>query len=167
MSVEIERKFLVASYPSSEAWPVPYTDSSILQTYLVASPGVTSERVRSRTSLQDGSCVYTHTKKVRLDAGIHNEDEVVVDFSTYQRLIGNADPALMSIVKTRRVFQWAGVTFELDIFEVFHKGLILLEVELPAMDFPVELPPFVQVLREGTQDREYTNAALARKGHWP
>lgn len=167
MAIEIERKFLVASYPLSTEWPVPYTDSSIMQTYLVASSGVTSERVRSRTSLEDGSCVYTHTKKVRLDAGVHQEDEVVVDYTAYQRLLAGADPEMMSIVKTRRVFAWAGTTFELDIFEVFHKGLALLEVELPTMDTPVEMPPFVQILREVTQDSGYTNAALARKGMWP
>lgn len=167
MGIEIERKFLVASYPPAEAWPGPYTDTSIMQTYLVASPGVTSERVRSRTTLDGSSCVYTHTKKVRIDAGVHQEDEVVVDFATYQRLIGGADPAMMSIVKTRRVFPWAGATFELDIFEVFHKGLVLLEIELPTADTLVEMPPFVQIVREVTQEPEFTNAALARKGRWP
>jgi CYTH domain-containing protein len=163
MATEIERKFLVGSVP--DVWPVPYEDFVIVQAYLVPlDPAVTSERVRSRTRLPDGDPVYTHTKKVRLGDGVHEEDERNVDIERYVKLLCRRDVTMQTISKMRRVFDWAGRTFELDYFDPPLVGLGILEVELPAMDAPVELPPFVAVVREVTTERDYTNAAIARSG---
>jgi CYTH domain-containing protein len=163
MPLEIERKFLVASQP--DVWPVPYVDSDIVQVYLVPKdPRVTSERVRLRTpATGNGPPVYTHTKKVRVDAGIHEEDEQVITKDEFIFLGNRSDPEMYPISKRRRVFEWAGHTFELDMFSAPHVGLEVMEVELPSMDTPVELPPFIGIVREVTTEREYTNAALARK----
>lgn len=166
MPLEIERKFLLAALPSD--WPVPFVDSHLVQAYLVPrDKRTTSERVRTRIPTDGGPCVYTHTKKVRVSDGVHEEDEREVSKASYNRLLKRADPAMVPISKVRRVFDWAGQTFELDVFSGPHTGLIVMEVELPSEDTPVTLPPWLNITREVTTERDFTNAAMARKGRWP
>lgn len=169
---EIERKFLVDSekMPPLTDWPVPFTEHYIVQSYLVPLKGdkrTTSERVRQCIPLDGGPCIFTHTKKVRIGDGDHEENERVISKSVRSMLLKRADPTMLAIVKMRRVFEYAGWKFELDSFHPPFEGLEILEVELPSMDAEVQLPPFIPILREVTTEREYTNAALSRKGRWP
>ena len=166
MPLEIERKFLVASAPME--WPVHYKDSNIVQVYLnPRDKRVTSERVRMRIPFDGGPVVYTHTKKVRVTDGVHEEDEREISKRSYTRLLARGFYPPRIISKTRRVFDCAGHTFELDTFIDPLRGLMILEVELPSMDTPVELPPFLSIVREVTTEPKYTNAALARNGLQP
>ena len=163
MSLEIERKFLVASVP--DVWPVPFKDISIYQAYLMPRDSrVSSERVRNSRPLSSGLSVYTHTTKIRLADGVHEEHEKEVPLSSYSRLLARGHSPARVIQKTRRVFDWAGHTFELDIFEGSLHRIVILEVELPTMDTPVELPPFIEIVREVTSESGYTNAAMASRG---
>lgn len=163
MPLEIERKYLVASVP--DVWPVPFKDISIYQTYLrPRDPKVSSERVRNSRPVGSERSMYTHTTKIRLADGVHEEHERKVSLSSYTRLLARGHSPTSVIQKTRRVFDWAGRTFELDIFDGSLYGVIILEVELPAMDTPVELPPFIEIVREVTSVADYTNAAMASRG---
>lgn len=169
MPLEIERKFLVDSkrLTATVDWPVPFTTSHILQTYLVPLGGkVSSERVRQRIPTDGGPCTYTHTKKRRVDDGVHHEDEREVSRRSYNRLLKRADPKMVTISKVRWVFDWIGWTWEMDIFATPHEGLVLLEIELPYVGVEFPIPPFVPVIREVTRERDYSNAALARAGKW-
>lgn len=173
MPLEIERKFLVdaSRLPPLDAWPVPFEASYIVQSYLKAKDSkVSSERVRQRIPTDGGPCKYTHTKKVRVDDGVHHEDECEVSKRSYNRLLKRADPSMVVISKVRRVFGWPGDgkdwIFELDFFSAPHDGLVLLEIELPYVGTDFPMPPFIPVVREVTKERGYSNAALARAGKW-
>jgi CYTH domain-containing protein len=76
-------------------------------------------------------------------------------------LLARRDPERGTIRKTRHVFSYGGRVFELDVFER-PPDIVLLEVELPSEDAPVELPPF-DGLREVSGDDRYSNAELARQ----
>lgn len=166
MPLEIERKFLVA--PTPIEWPVPYADSNIVQVYLEPRDArVTSERVRMRIPFDGGETVYTHTKKVHIADGVHEETERTISKRSYGRFLARGFHPGRIICKRRRVFDWAGHTFELDTFYAPFHSLVILEVEFPSMDTAVVLPPFISIVREVTTERELTNAALASKGYWP
>jgi len=64
------------------------------------------------------------------------------------------------IEKTRYRVPFGGLTWEVDEFTGENKGLIVAEVELPAADTPVKLPPWVG--KDVTNDPRYFNAELSK-----
>lgn len=150
--LEIERKFLIR-YP---ALPIPGEVSceAIEQAYL-KTPLNLSERVRAR-----GGRFY-HTVKRHVSGACAEEREVEITRAEYLGYLKRRDPLCAVIRKTRRVFLYQGQTFELDLFP-FWNDRALLEIELPAEDTPVTLPPFLHLIREVTQDPRYKNHAIAQ-----
>jgi CYTH domain-containing protein len=61
------------------------------------------------------------------------------------------------------VFLWSNLYFEWDIFKHPRAGLELLEVEVDAIDGSIQLPPFLSIEREVTQDKAYANHTIALK----
>ena len=133
--------------------------SRIRQTYLLAEPG-TTERVRMR-SAGDTVC-YTHTIKRKLSAMRRLEDEQEIGSEEYQRLLERADPERNTIEKERWVLPYLGQNFEIDVFP-FWKNQAYLELELRDETQEIIFPPEITILREVTEDKRYTNAALARQ----
>jgi CYTH domain-containing protein/predicted ATPase len=156
---EIERKFLLRSGAGQEV-PVRYEECEIEQTYLLAADEWEA-RVRRRG--QHGSYTYTHTLKRPVAPGRRVEIEHQISGREYIALLSQRDPARHTVRKRRRVFLWANQYFEWDVFLDPRPGLQLLEVEVDAVDAPVELPPFLPVEREVTLDEQYANHALAMK----
>lgn len=157
---EIERKFLVSVIPPDSEWIVPYRDSEIEQTYLLSSNPEQTIRVRKRGS--NGSYTYTQTIKYPPKDGQRIEIEKNIRGRDYLNLLLEKDPTRQSIKKTRRTFLWKNHYFELDLFRQ-PSDLILLEVELLHIDEEVELPPFLEIVREVTEEKEYQNSHLALK----
>jgi CYTH domain-containing protein len=77
-------------------------------------------------------------------------------------LLAQADSARRPIKKRRRVFLWANQYFEWDIFVDSSPGLELLVVELDTLDASVEMPSFLDIEREVTDDPAFNNHAIAR-----
>ena len=159
MSSEIERKFVLDERPALGTPPLDGARKlAIEQTYLLRDRG--TERVR--LVREDGRPErYVHTTKRRISALTREEEEREVDRDEYLLLLERRDPGRGTIRKIRYVFPYAGRVFELDVFEQ-PPGIVLLEVELPSEDAPVELPPF-DGLREVSGDERYSNAELARQ----
>ena len=156
---EIERKWLIARPDEALLAAQPDASSSqIVQTYLTAPDGI-SRRVRART--QDGLTVYTTTEKRRIDAMTAEENERTITADTYAALLHEADPACRPIAKTRWRIPYAGHLLEIDLYP-FWRAQAVLEIELPASDAAVSLPPYLHILREVTGDRTYSNHALSR-----
>ncbi len=160
LPLEIERKFLIEYPDLKELERLSGGNfSDISQTYLVGEKG-TSERVRLRT--RDGVTVYTHNTKIKLSSmkRIEFEDEVSED--EYRELLKRADPNCRTIKKVRYCVPHGGFTFEIDVFP-FWSDKAFMEVEMPSEDTSVDLPNFVKIIREVTDDNRYTNHALAIK----
>lgn len=167
--LEQERKFLIKLPLSQEAKEIIIDKADapahIVQTYLQVKDGV-SERIRMVSVEMWGRTMaphYYHTTKKFISPGVCQEDEEQITRDEYQRLLATADPSLDDIVKTRYYVTWVGMLFELDLFHAQHDDLAILEIELIDMEAAVELPPFLEVIREVTAEKEYSNAALATK----
>lgn len=154
---EIERKFLIA-YPDL-AWLSRAAErTEITQTYLLDDGSGFSERVRRRG--RDGAFTYTHTRKKKLNARRRIELEEEISREDYERLLRRADPARRTIEKTRYCLPANGKILEIDVFPFWHKQAFL-EIELNDEAESFLWPEKLCCLREITEDRRYTNAALA------
>lgn len=157
---ETERKFLIEKPELSYLLALPGAEATeILQTYLLADPGVTA-RVRRREG--SAGVVYTATEKRRLSAMTAMEDERELTEAEYRTLLLRADPALLPIKKTRVTLPHGDLLLEIDLYP-FWKRTAVLEVELPSEDTPLTLPPFLTLLREVTDDLAYKNVSLAAR----
>lgn len=155
---EIERRFLI-KYPDGDILSLCYDVSDIVQTYLKSENGVT-ERVRMRASAD--TCVYTHTLKRKVNDIRRYEDEREISAEEYQKLLLNADPGRKTIFKKRCCIEYDGKIFEIDLFS-FWNDRAIMEVELIDETESVTLPPEIDVIREISGDKRYTNAALAKE----
>jgi adenylate cyclase len=147
MGVEIERRFLVAS----DAWrDAALGRQRLVQGYLAREDGV-SVRLR----LNGSGARLT----IKGPGGLSRpEFEYNVPRDDAQQMIEQLC-AGRSLAKTRHIVPHGGLRWEVDVFEGVLAGLVIAEVELPAPDHPVALPPWVG--REITGDHRYANAVLA------
>jgi len=161
--IETERKFLVELPVRPEIWTVPNRLVKITQAYLAQERVGAVERIRSQED--DGSVSLILCMKEHLSSGSNRETEVTITPTEYLALQERIDPQRSMIKKERYVFNWAGRTFELDIFSQPSVPFAMLEVELGSIDEEVELPPFLQIVQEVTGDPAFSNHAIA-KGLW-
>ena len=156
---EIERKFLIRR--PSEAWLSANAErSDIEQTYLVRPDGGGRARVRKRsTSL---STIYTHTVKHRVNDLRALELEEEIDEDEYRLLLRQADPKRRTIFKSRYCLPFGGHVFEIDVFP-FWPDQALMEIELDCEEQNFAMPEGIDVIREVTADKNYSNASLARQ----
>jgi CYTH domain-containing protein/predicted ATPase len=155
---EIERRFLVRRSPKTDAMPVRFEECDIEQIYLLSPEGL---EVRLRRRGQNGSYTYTHTVRKPVAAGQRVEIKHQIMGREYLSLLAQADPARRPIRKRRRVFLWRNQYFELDTFIDPRPGLELLELELEDIKSRIDLPPFIEIEREVTDDPLYYNRTIA------
>ncbi len=161
--LEIERRYLIRLPDEGLLDSLARRRDWIEQTYLSAEAGV-AERVRVRRP-PGGEPGYTHTVKRRRSALVREETEREIGPEEYAALLLRRDPELRTVVKTRWCVPFAGHTLEIDRFP-FWSDRALLEVELGEEGESVTLPPWLEVLREVTEDGRYTNRSLAREVPW-
>jgi adenylate cyclase len=149
MPVEIERKFLV----TGDGWqPLSRSSERLLQGYLSRGDRVT---VRVR---QAGMKAFLTVKG---EGGLARaEFEYEIPLAHAQAMLSElCDPPL--IEKIRHEVHFAGLLWQIDVFEGEHAGLVLAEIELTSPDQPLELPPWLG--EEVTGDPRYFNANLAAR----
>lgn len=166
---ESERKFLI-KFPTSwsalsEMFDQLIDVKRIWQTYLQAEGDESSARVRKTVEglTGDTDTVYHYNQKEFVEAGVHNETEHEITKSQYEKALKRADPKKAEVSKTRFVFKYNDQVFELDVFKGPLKGLGILEIELDDIKDTVEIPSFLKVIKEVTEDKKYTNYFLADK----
>lgn len=165
----IERKFLLHRRPDFHnpllMQPVPIL---IEQIYLISKP-MEEIRIRKR-SLRREDPIYYRTHRVNIGHGKRQETEEVISAKEYNQLKVFRDPFKRVIKKRRYCFIHNNQYFELDIFPADkarnrNRELCLLEIKLTEENDKVEIPPFLNVLKEVTGYKKYTNAQLASL--WP
>ena len=149
--IEIERKFLVSS---TEFFALADSKVYIKQGYLSKDPHRTV-----RVRIKDERAFLT-IKGISSESGMSRfewEKEIALEEGeTLMRL------CLPSIIeKTRFIVPQGTLTFEVDVFEREHKGLILAEIELPSEKTTINLPPWIG--KEVTGDKRYYNSYLSSK----
>ena len=118
-----------------------------------------THRIRSR--IYPDRAVYTETKKVRIDKMSAYEDECEISESEFFEKSKKMDTATRPIIKTRYTFLYNGVTVEIDVYPEW-KRCAIMEIELEKREESVEIPDFIEIIRDVTGDKAYSNAAMAR-----
>lgn len=149
--VEIERKYLLSALPRL---PAGATTLEIEQGWI---PGTRIlERLRCTRSPQG----VRHFRTIKLGTGIRRvEVEEEIPAELFARMWPLTDGR--RIAKRRHCVPHGALLWEIDEFA--GRDLVLAEIELPAVDTPVLMPPWLAsvVVREVTGDPAYVNANLA------
>ena len=156
--IEIERKYIIRKpSPSLFSGEEGYTESRIVQIYLDSESGVT-HRIRSRK--YESRTEYTETKKTRVDSMSSLEEEREISEAEFISLSKKIKSGTLPVMKTRYTFLYKGVTVEIDVYPAWERSAIL-ETELETREAAAELPSFIEIIREVTGDKRYSNAAMA------
>lgn len=155
---EIERKFLI-KYPEESVLSSCADVSEIIQTYLLGSEKGFSERVRKRG--KDGKYMYTHTRKMHITDMRRIELENEIGEQEYSELLLRADPERRMICKKRYCLMFENQLFEIDIYP-FWNDRAVMELELSDEGQSILFPDTIEVIKEVTDDKRYTNASIAR-----
>ena len=148
MSLEIERKFLVAD----DSWRDGSFGVRISQGYLSQDPERT---VRIR--IGDESAWLTI--KGRTQGITRAEFEYAIPVGEARELLELCLPAVID--KTRYRVSFGGHEWEIDVFHGDNAGLVIAEVELVNEAISPELPPWIGA--EVSADARYFNSCLAAR----
>ncbi len=159
--IETERKYLI-EYPDIDILlnQPECTVGEITQIYLASNDGETR---RVRKTLIGETTVYHSNTKTRISPMSSIEDERVIsreEFDSYVAL--ERDSTLNIIYKTRYTFYYLGQKFEIDVYP-FWSCSAICETELDDESKRAVFPPFLNVIREVTGDKRYSNRAMARE----
>lgn len=167
--LEIERKFLV-KFPKAWAELAELFDGlvdikRIWQTYLLPIGDNPAARVRKTIQglTQDTETIYEFNQKRPAGTAAHQETERKISEKQYQKYLQEPYPGKGEVQKTRFVFEYHDQTFELDVFKGPLQGLAILEIELEDKKQPIELPPFLTIVKEITENKSFNNFELANK----
>lgn len=157
---EIERKFLI-EMPDMTKIRDKYdcTTVNIVQTYLVEKEKGTERRIRLRGA--NGEYTFYYTEKTKIDEISRIEKERKISESEYLKLMLEADTKLHQIVKERTCFVYNGLYFELDVYP-FWDNKAILEIELTDANQEIDIPEYIKVIKEVTDDDRYKNNSLAK-----
>ena len=165
MHIETERKFLI-NMPDTEVL-LGMRDcrvKQIVQTYLTID-NETGEETRVRSIEENGETTYVFTEKKKISAVSRFENEYSITADGYRRLIDEAEEP-RELTKTRYAFPWGERTVEIDVYppEIGGDGLCgkaVLEIEMEDEREKLEIPDFIEVVRELTGTKEFSNKTLA------
>ncbi len=158
--LEIERKFLI-EYPNlKKLEDLPNCSKvDITQTYLKSSDDV-ERRIRARGI--DGNYIYYLTEKKNISGLKRVEIERKLTQDEYLQLLMEADNRFHTIHKTRYCLSESNQYFEIDIYPEWNKQAIM-EIELREENEKINIPPFIKIIKEVTDDRKYKNYQMAKE----
>jgi CYTH domain-containing protein/predicted ATPase len=159
--IEIERKF-VCQLIDMAAFPPEAQHINIEQAYLVSRDPQVVSRIRRRG--QHGTYLHFRTEKRFVSSGVNFETEKVISTRDYNISMTFRDPTKGIVRKTRTCFVFEHQYFEFDMIPLRDGSVIpLLELELTEENQEIRLPPFINVIKEVTDDPEYTNVKIAER----
>lgn len=157
---EIERKFLIEHPDIALLEKQPNCQKvEIIQTYLRSDE---NEEIRIRQRGAQGSYIYFKTVKKYVTPTTRVELEERLSEKEYLKLLMEADTSMHQIRKTRYCLSENGQYFEIDLYP-FWKDQAIVEIELLSEEQEIQLPGFLHVIKEVTDDDSYKNASLARR----
>ena len=157
MAFEIERKFLI-EYPDIKWLEKKCKKLEIIQTYLENSK---DQELRLRQRGDGNSFVYTRTRKWKVNDLKRVEFESRISKEEYLSMLMDADTEINQIRKTRYCVVYNNQYIEIDVYP-FSKDKSILEIELNNEQQNYNLPDFIEVIKEVTNDDKYKNINLAK-----
>lgn len=144
MATEIERKYLI----KEELLNLPIEGNRIVQGYMWSEK---SKSMRIRITKGKGFL----TIKTGTNPLSRLEYEYEIPMADAEELLAQCDK---KIEKCRFIIVFAGINWEVDVFEGENKGLVMAEIELESEDQVFEKPEWLG--KEVTDDKRYLNVNL-------
>lgn len=155
---EIERKFLIRYPDTAMLERMEHCRKvQIMQTYLKSSD---ADEVRIRQRGMDGNYTYYKTRKKKAGGIRRLETEERLSREQYLRLLMDADPRCRPIQKDRYCLTYKNQYFEIDIYP-FWDHQAIMEIELSDEAEQVEIPDFLEVIKEVSGEERFKNYSLA------
>ena len=152
--LEIERKFLIKMPDTALLERISDCKKVYIeQTYL-------SDRRRIRRWEEDANISYIVTFKEKITEMTRIERESEISKDEFDALMQNRDPSRATIKKVRYRIPFEDKLLEIDLFD-FWKDRAFLEIELESETDTFNVPSFLSIIKEVTEDRRYRNSALA------
>lgn len=148
MGVEIERKFLV----KNNLWKASANKGTQFAQAYLTNGGACSVRVRT-----EGSAANLNIKSATLGI-VRQEFEYSIPLDDAEELLSLFCSSIVS--KIRYKINYAGKTWEIDVFAGDNDGLVVAEIELSHPDEKFELPPWAG--DEVSSEARYFNTELAK-----
>ena len=151
--LEIERRWLVKIPDNLDKYESHYIE----QAYLEPANGF-----QGRIRRWDDKFIYTEKARTGSSMSrIENEREITAgEYAELQK------STILNVIKKRRYIIPVGtLKFELDVFEnAVESGYGIMEAELSDEAAEVQMPDFMEIVREVTEDSYYTNRNFASMG---
>ncbi|MBD1395017.1 CYTH domain-containing protein [Mucilaginibacter glaciei] len=148
MGIEIERKFLV----DHEKW-----DEEIKPTGTVYRQGYILSDEKRTVRIRVADDVAYITFKGGSTGISRSEFEYTIPVEDGNQIL--QEMAISSVEKMRYNMEYAGNTWEVDVFTGNNEGLIIAEIELSSEDQQFDRPKWVR--EEVSDESRYTNALLS------
>ena len=160
--LEKEDKFLLESFNTADIPDgIEWTQSTIIQNYLISPYSSEERRLRERLSIDGNSATYYYTIKRDKGPGVREEVERIITRREYDSLMTMSDRMKYTIQKRRVCFFWNEQFFEIDTFVAPCDDLVVMEAERTDRTPKLQLPPFIKVVRNVTGEKMYSNATIA------
>lgn len=147
MGIEIERKFLVIN----DLWKADADNGTVFKQGYLTRASNSSVRVR-----KEGEKANLNIKSAEMGIQRH-EFEYPIPANEADELLNLFCPHTVS--KTRYEVNYAGKTWEIDVFEKENQGLVVAEIELNSTDEAFEHPPWIG--EEVSAEARYYNNELS------
>ena len=158
--LETKRKYLIRYPDVQDLIRRPNCETvDILQAYLKSE--IPGEMIRIRQRGRNGNYVYFKTRKQITENGKRIEKEERLTQNEYLELLMQADPDFRPIRKQRFCLSENGLYYNIDLYPEW-KDRALMDIELYQGQEQITFPEGIQVIREVTGEKEFTNPEIAR-----
>ena len=159
--VEVFKKYLVEfddSVLENIKKEANYSTAHIIQNYLVSTSGI-ERRIRKRE--RNGSVLYYYSEASIISTNERIKTDRILSERQYYDYQNEIDKSLNKIDKTRYSFIYENKFYKLDLFN-FDETKAILSVQLPTNNEEVNLPSYIKVVKEVTDNNAYKNYYLAK-----
>lgn len=130
----------------------------IIQHYLKSQSG-TERRIRKRE--RNGNTICYYSEAAMLSPSTRIKKDRIISNGQYGDYSLEIDPNLHVIDKVRYSFYYNSLFFKLDIFS-FDPTKALLGIQVPDQDEEIQLPDFIEVIKDVSDIMNYKNYYLAK-----
>ncbi|MBR0138448.1 MAG: AAA family ATPase [Erysipelotrichaceae bacterium] len=163
--VEIFKKYLVNVNDDvlAQIKADPTVTVTHITQYFLQSIHNEEKRVRKRE--KDGNTLYYYSEANLLSVNTRIKRDRMISEKQYVDYLAQKDESLNVINKDRYGFIHDNLYFKLDVFD-FDKQHGLLSVQIPSEDTVVDLPDYVDIIKDVSTDPNYKNYYLAKNNRY-
>ena len=158
MAKEIEKRFLLSQLPAEDILRQCEKATYVTVYIYTGNPEV---RIRKKINIKG----IFYTMAVKFGEGISRDEFLTsVNQELFEKMFSSHGDAIVVKSRYKCKSKVKNLVWEIDKFLDRHEGLYIAEIELESSDQIVEVPDWLPVLKEVTNDSRYSNKNLAVYG---